>query len=401
MRHLALTLTLTTWLLALNGHAQAQFTQNAFQPTPPHENLPDRNAFTQWPQEPGNRPHPDRVLVFQSDFLIWALPVTDAPTITTGSTLDAVPGALGQPRTRTLLDGDENLNPFYGFRGVLTWMQPEYEIELNGFMLLQQSRTFSARSTLGGSNPLLAVALRNVTPPATGQEVAVVLATPGATSGTVTSSTSTQFWGLETNFYKPLFEAKCFGGGMIVGYRYLNLQDQVTLDASTSVPAAFHRVFSDTFETTNQFHGFQAGVRGSYKVLPTVTLDGNAKIALGVSAMESKIAGSTTTTFVTVPVVVNTPGGILAQSTNIGTRSSADFAYVSQGQLKACWAPVEWLHFCLGYELLFWSPVVRAGDQIDRNFNASRVTGPTAPSGLLNTEGLFAHGIFGSIEFAY
>ena len=71
-----------------------------------------------------------------------------------------------------------------------------------------------------------------------------------------------------------------------------------------------------------------------------------------------------------------------------------------------------WLRGFLGYNFLYWSNVVRPGEQIDREINVRQIPGPNFPTGGSNTTvarptvpfkstDFWAHGVNLGLELKY
>src|SRR4029077_16077599 len=120
---------------------------------------------------------------------------------------------------------------------------------------------------------------------------------------------------------------------------------------------------------TNHFFGGQAGGRlqwfcGNFSVGMT------AQIALGATQQPPTIAGAS---YVVAPGVAPAvlPGGVLAQTSNIGRFYRDQFTVVPEAQLNFGWQVRPWMRVNVGYTFLYWSNVLRPGAQIDRSVNSS------------------------------
>ena len=69
------------------------------------------------------------------------------------------------------------------------------------------------------------------------------------------------------------------------------------------------------------------------------------------------------------------PGGLLAMPTNIGTFSHSAFTVVPQLELKLAYIFSPNLRFTVGYDVIYWSRVVRPGQQVDLFVNPSQASG--------------------------
>src|SRR5262249_16948857 len=138
----------------------------------------------------------------------------------------------------------------------------------------------------------------------------------------------------------------------------------VPLQGSTGV------VVEDSFVTHNEFHGGELGAEAKFSGGP-FTLGLLAKCALGNNHRETKIDGSTS---VTLPGqgTSTLPGGLLAQPGNMGTQSSNEFSVIPELGVRVGWCVTPHLELSVGYTVMWWTDVVRPGDQVDLNVNTSR-----------------------------
>jgi hypothetical protein len=171
-----------------------------------------------------------------------------------------------------------------------------------------------------------------------------------------------------------------------MGYRFYELDESLSINEQlisqvVGEPGSFN--ITDKFNTLNQFNGPEFGVqwrgrRGFW------SLDLLMRMAMGINHQTVTISGSSavtdngnTTTYAT---------GVLAQRTNIGEYDRDRFAVVPElgatlgYQLTQCWK------LNLGYSFIYWSSVVRPGDQIDTDVNPNLFapeltpfTGPLRP----------------------
>ena len=105
------------------------------------------------------------------------------------------------------------------------------------------------------------------------------------------------------------------------------------------------------------------------------------------------------------------PGGLLAQSTNIGHHSNDKFAAVPELDLNIGYQINDHWRAFVGYSFLYASNVVRPGDQIDRRVNPNLIpvigggaTTPTGPSNPMVTgahSDFWAQGANVGLEFRY
>ena len=122
---------------------------------------------------------------------------------------------------------------------------------------------------------------------------------------------------------------------------------------------------NDDFATNNQFVGGELGFlwewmhrRWSVELL--------SKLAIGNTRQKVSIRG--TTLFDGEDLET---GGLLAQRSNIGDHERDQFSMIPEVGLTLGYMVTERLRFTTGYTLLYWSNVVRPGDQIDFDVNGT------------------------------
>lgn len=170
----------------------------------------------------------------------------------------------------------------------------------------------------------------------------------------------------------------------VYGYRFLRLEDELNLSLQTvaaTVPTPTSINLRDTFRTRNHFHGVNLGVDvGTY--LYNWTVDASGRLALGQNNATVEINGSGST--------APNSGGMYARRTNIGTTTSTDFVVVPELGVTGGYCVTDQLRFTLGYSLIYWSRVMRAGDQIDRDISSTQLTRPERP---MTTTSYWASGL--------
>ena len=115
-------------------------------------------------------------------------------------------------------------------------------------------------------------------------------------------------------------------------------------------------------------------------------------------------------TFLDLPtgIVQRQPGGLLAlPGSNIGRFSKDRFAVVPEVGLNLGYQVTESVRAFVGYDFLYLSDVVRAGNQIDTRVNTNQLQrpmvagGPTAPAFTFNGSDFWAQGLNFGLEFRY
>jgi hypothetical protein len=165
-----------------------------------------------------------------------------------------------------------------------------------------------------------------------------------------------------------------------IGYRYTELDETLgiteQLIPGNGVPAgSFINVF-DNFDTQTQFNGFDFGMfytrhRGLW------SLDMQGRFAIGTNNQSVNIRGNTVSQLVgTNANPVTAEGGLLALPSNIGSYSQDRFSVLPEFRANIGYRITPRLKATLGYTFMYWSNVVRPGDQIDLDVNRNSVPRP-------------------------
>lgn len=339
-------------------------------------------------------------------------------------------GFLGAPGTSTVFGGSGfDYPPLYGGRFSVGICEPQYicGFEFTGFFLSTRSTQFGIASSPVGA-PLLA---RPIFDPVLGREDAQLISFPGAFAGNFATTTSIDLWGFETNLVKHKWTHKwqgdhklagaCLDTDVLAGFRFINLNESLNMFQNTTVlpggvagfagsvvmaPATLS--IADQFLTTNNFYGGQLGFQSVLqKGCCFASVQGKA--AIGDTYQVANIAGNTTLSRPT-GTVATVPGGLFGLSSNNGLHSRHAFSVVPEVGMNI---GVElWKHVRIygGYNFLYWSDVVRPGDQVDRAVNKNQLPsslsfgtggGPVRPVATLQTSDFWAHGLNAGVAIRY
>ncbi len=341
-------------------------------------------------------------LWWEADYLLWwtkgmAIP----PLVTTGTT-----GALDVPDTR-ILYGDETIldRARSGFRvGLGSWLSPCGDLGIEGdyWMLGDATGHFRAASDSTGSprlfRPFFNINPRDgdgvFAPPA--REDAEIVSTPQVLAGAVTVDSFSQLHGAGFRVRRRVCcESDCAAAcdpcdpcgaaiprssrlDLLAGYRYVQLREglQIREDLRSLLPPPEQGNFAleDAFGTQNSFHGGDLGVAWRRSWGPWL-LDMTGRIALGAVEQTVSIRGQT---IISGAAADNGayPGGLLAQRTNIGNYRRNVFAMIPELGIGVGYELTPCLTARVGYDLLYWSRVVRPGDIIDLDVNPDLLPPP-------------------------
>ena len=343
-------------------------------------------------------------LFVRAEYLLWATSGLDLPPLVTTSangTARAAAGVLGQPTT-TVLFGDSSIHDEMRSGAKITfgtWLGAQRGLGVEGdYFGLSDERTDFTRSSTG--SPIIARPFFNMV---TALESAELIAFPNLISGTVDIDVVTRLQGAGARLVIPLCSGdgcgpaylgqgrrgdiyEAFRYNLLAGYRFARLDDRLDIrEDLTSLnpqnPGTFQLL--DRFQTENQFHGADLGMSLQTRRGPW-TLEGLVKVGIGNNRGTVRIDGATDIT--QGGITDRHSGGLLAQRTNIGNRSQDQFAMLPElGATVGLNLNSNWRITC-GYTLLYWSRVLRAGDQIDLDLNpnllppeANPFTGPLRP----------------------
>ena len=321
-----------------------------------------------------------------AEYLWWAVKDQSIPPLVATGPATFPVGFLGNPGTVVLFGGsDLDQGSFSGVRlRAGGWLDACRTIGVEGsfFCLLEESNQTTFNST---QFPVLTRPFTDIN---TGNPNSEFVAFPGIATGSISVESKTKFCGAALTARCPICvgcETRLDGIG---GIQYLDLREELTIvETPRFAPTApfpglagSQFVATDTFKTKNQFVGALVGVEGSYYTGPfSVTLA--TSVAFGNNRQTIEIQGSQQiTTAAGVTTVV--PGGLLAlPGANIGKFEQNQFSVVPQVGLNIGYQLTENCQIFAGYTCLYWTNVVRPGEQIDTVLDVNRIPNfGTAPS---------------------
>jgi hypothetical protein len=387
-------------------------------PDPPCKFLPDpcTCAPTAPPKQPSCCPPAPRYWA-NLQYMLWTISdgPLDVPIFTQGpTTAGGIPGAAN---VRTIYGGDEiDFGSFNGGRAEFGyWCNSSQTIgvDVRGFILERGSEDFRATS---GANDVLALA-RSYRNALTGAEAANFVTAPPNPLGSAFANASTQLWGANSDLILNVRDRSTYRVDALIGLEYLDLRETLTMGDNTFFPLApgantVQIVTEDSFATRNQFYGTDLGVRGTLK---RGRFDCSAafKVGLGVTHEVLDIAGRTD---VIGPAAgASFPAGFLAVESNSGRYVRDRFACVPEANFQIGYRLCKQCHAFVAYDLLYWSNVMRPGDQIDHTVNPLQVPilaagaptpvaalqGPVRPLAPASASDLFAQGVSLGVGVTY
>lgn len=358
-------------------------------------------------------------------YLLWTISGSDLPPLLSvspvGTPLGSA-GVLGRAGTTTVFGGN-SVNDDYrsGFQvrtGV--WLDEDQAcgIELSFFMLEGQGSGATAGSPDGSR-----IVGRPFIDAVTGQANAELVSFPGVLAGSSSvDAGSSNFWGFDGLWVNKLCcghlgmsgceDRGYFRVDLLTGYRFLRFDDNVGITEDlTPLGAPFQPgtriLIADNFRARNQFQGATLGL-GSEVDWGRWSLWTRARVGLGWTQREVSIQGQTVNLTPGAPAVVNT-GGLLALTSNIGEYKSSRFTVLPEGDMTLGYAVCEYCRLMVGYSLIYWPGVARAGEQIDPVVNRNLLppvgpgplTGPARPRFSFNSGDLFVHGFTAGMALTF
>jgi hypothetical protein len=393
-------------------------------PPPPHEPL----------TLPADDPTQHVYLYADAEYLLWwvrksPLPVPLLTGDRTNGANPATSGGLADPNTIVLFgNSGGDYNTLSGGRLRAGWLLGgDCSVEAAGFRFGQAGFHFDAASDSSGS-PVLFRPIINASPlagPAAaggGANAGETVSAPRVFAGSFDASGSLTLWGAEVNGVWNIRHSHGLTIDFLAGFRHLNLQEDLLLrDSTTSLggtlfflgqslvgPGNVESTF-DRFNTHNEFFGGQVGARVEARH-GCFSLSAVAKVAVGGNAELVTIDGGTTAV-TAAGAAASARGGVLATPSILGHFSRSELAFVPELNVNVGYDVTGWLRVFAGYNLLYYSSVVRPGDQVNLFLNDTQnpgaadftgtLTGVRQPRVTFRESDFWAHGLNVGLELRY
>jgi len=315
------------------------------------------------------------------EYLMWYQSGMETPALVNTSNV-ADEGVLNRATTTTLYGGDNDIlsDRMSGTRVRFGWWfanNPNLGIE--GEYLGFGTKTENFNSGLSTGAPLLARPFYNAETGLNDSQFVAFPDGPRAVGGRVTTEATTKLDGAAVRFRRIM----CCSSGCnfspiacgpvpsqsridaTLGWRFYQLKESLGITENLNPTTGGNFLLNDNFRTRNQFNGAELGFqwtgrRGYW------SLDALMRMGIGNVRQEVMINGST---LITPPGGAPQRGGLLAQRTNIGTYTRNDFGIVPELGATLGYQVTQNLRLTAGYSFIYWSNVVRPGDQIDTTVN--------------------------------
>lgn len=380
--------------------------------------------------QPGSPPqHHHETFWGGAEYLVWWIKdgPMNVPLVTTSPPGSL--GVIGAPGTEVLFgDSGFNFEAFSGARLTLgIWLDKcdhRWAWESSGFFLERRKSEFLAVSSVTGT-PVLARPFVNAI---TGAEDAHLVSAPGQFAGDIGIGSSSGFYGFESNLvYANFYTQNNIIVDLLGGLRYLSMREDLGAFQTSTLLSGGTAGFSgailtapatvdiiDRIQTRSEFYGGQFGARGEYR-MGGFFVNARGKLAFGssheivaidgASRLSNSIAAGGT---VQPPITV--PNGFLALSSNVGRYSRDRFSVVPEIGFNVGYQCCETIRLFMGYTFLYWSDVVRPGDQVSRTINPTTIPtsqafgvpiGPAQPAFAFQHSDFWAQGLNFGLEIRY
>jgi hypothetical protein len=348
----------------------------------------------------------DRLWV-QAEYLLWWMTDNRIPVV-----VGALPAALATVNPADLPTGaitplfsGDNLN-FGSTSGIRFtvggWIDEDQHIGLEGSSFVLDRRTINF-TALGNGDPVVGPVFTDVT---NGRETIITPVEPLQARELAHVSVSERLWSAEANVRSRL---AYFGRSpleVFAGFRYLDLDDRLSIFTSTDFLGIGTSSQADIFQTRNRFYGGQIGASFDLNERRwSLTMQG--KLALGGMSEAVDIRGSTVDVFNGAAPQAFV-GGVLAQQGNIGHFTHSQFVAMPELTVNLGYQVTRLFRVFVGYNLLYISDAVRPGQVIDvvnpRFIHDLIVTNPVninRPVPQFESTDLWVQGLNFGLEFRY
>lgn len=358
-----------------------------------------------------------------NDLLLWWMRSASLPPLVSGAapgTPLATSGVLGTPGSGLVFGNqriDENPRAGWRIRGGV-WLDDDRTcgLEAEFFMLETNGARFGAGSD---GSTILARPFFNAI---TGAPGAQLIAFPGLLAGAVGVDSMTTgllgagIWGRQRwccwDWSCPCGPTDTGRLDGLLGYRFFRFSDRlgitenlVTTAPVANIPLGTQIGVTDQFSASNQFHGLDLGLTGERRRGPWV-INTVARLGLGWNLSEVDITGARAVTVPGFPTNVQ-PGGLLALQSNIGTHRHNEFTVLPELGARLGYQLTPALRLYVGYDLIYWFDVLRAGQQIDPVVNPLLLPPPVPgatplrPAFAFHETDLWVQGISFGVQWRY
>ncbi len=241
-----------------------------------------------------------------------------------------------------------------------TWLNPCHTLGIGGkfFALSDEQLDYTASSAQLQTDQLIAVPFTRV---GTGADAFIVASNggPQTINGSVAFHATSEVFGAEA-YARLLLRSDCSSRvDFITGYQFGRVNDGLSLVTTQTSPTTF--TLTDSYRTYNQFNGGILGLQFENQLSTCWSVTGFAKIGLGGMDQRVVINGSDSRT--------TNASGLLVEQGEAGTFTRSVFATSPEFNLTLNRKITHNMEFLLGYNMLIYTNVARAENQISTVLN--------------------------------
>ncbi|MDA9778291.1 BBP7 family outer membrane beta-barrel protein [Rubripirellula sp.] len=234
-----------------------------------------------------------------------------------------------------------------------------------------------------------------------------VIAEPGRANGSVLITGDSEAFGADLSFRH--FLGADYGAtlDLLYGYQFVRFNEHLAIQTNSLsldddfAPVGSSFAVSDSFQTSNEFHGAQLGLQTEYRE-GFWSFHGLAKLAFGSLHREALRVGETT---VQVDSLSTTePEGLLVRDTNSGRITNQQFSWVPEIDATLGWHRYQGWDLTLGYHLLAVTDAIQPCGAIDPDLGVNLsepFSGAARPSADLRYRTFYLHGIHFGLQRIY
>lgn len=307
------------------------------------------------------------------------------PLLTTGPVGAANPGALDDPQTTILYDGQKlNNQPYFGgsfnvggwfdecqyFGGELSYFF--FGQNDNGYITSVNGFPGTPGLYLPFENPLRDLAIFD------SRQDVLIIGDSNNAEGFAKINSQSQLMGADGHFLFSFCRGMTFRCDALAGVRWLGLDESLTMETNTRMlapapffngnpPLAVDVGVRDRFSTRNDFVGADFGLKSRF-VRDKWSLDLLTRVAIGGTHQIIRGDAFTGVTFPGFPTQFVRTGRLIGPA-NSGVFGNDIFSAVPEIGITFGYQATSWCRLNLGYNWVYWTNVVRPGGQVDPVIN--------------------------------
>jgi hypothetical protein len=198
---------------------------------------------------------------------------------------------------------------------------------------------------------------------------------------------------------------------VLYGVRWARLDERLHVNEDLIADDDTTFLIDDDFRTTNEFFGGEIGFLVDWQK-QRWSVDFLSKLAIGSNRQRVAISAQTIQDGILFPDI-----GLLGQPSNVGVYEQNEFSVIPEIGLTGGYQLTERLRLTLGYTLLYFSNVVRPGDQIDLHVNPefldlvdgdpsdtaadAALIQPQSPEFVFRRTDIWAHGFNAGLDYRW